>query len=179
MSELPHTVAVVQTNPAVVSRISTSDSESVIETPNDAPVNIITVGDIGPPGPIGPEGPPGPMGPAGVSDKITRIAAQDIGGHRAVSITELGVVHADNRTSGIMSLAGVSMGSAMTGEDVDIAVLGVLPFPYDMVEGSLVYVGEDGALTSTVPESGYIRRVGIALTQRDLLLNIGETFQLG
>ena len=77
--------------------------------------------------------------------------------------------HADKDTEGHMPAVGVALEDA--GSDRKILIYGVyVDASLSLTRGEELYVGDDGAVTHTVPGSGdFLQRVGVALTTTSVL----------
>ena len=77
--------------------------------------------------------------------------------------------HADKDTEGHMPAVGVALEAA--GDDKKILIYGVyVDASLSLTRGEELYVGDDGAVTHTVPGSGdFLQRVGVALTTTSVL----------
>ena len=77
--------------------------------------------------------------------------------------------HADKDTEGHMPAVGVALEAA--GADRKILIYGVyVDASLSLTRGEELYVGDDGAVTHTVPGSGdFLQRVGVALTTTSVL----------
>ena len=77
--------------------------------------------------------------------------------------------HADKDTEGHMPAVGVALEAA--GDDRKILIYGVyVDASLSLTRGEELYVGDDGAVTHTVPGSGdFLQRVGVALTTTSVL----------
>ena len=77
--------------------------------------------------------------------------------------------HADKDTEGHMPAVGVALEAA--GSDKKILIYGVyVDASLSLTRGEELYVGDDGAVTHTVPGSGdFLQRIGVALTTTSVL----------
>jgi len=90
------------------------------------------------------------------------IANTNIGIHRAVALNNEGkLIVADNTDlSTLNKVIGVSLQSVLTDTPCEVLVLGELTDQSFNFNGSVVYVGSGGILTTTPPSSGYILQMG-------------------
>lgn len=77
--------------------------------------------------------------------------------------------HADKDTEGHMPAVGIALEAA--GSDRKILIYGVyVDSNLSLTRGEELYIGDDGAVTHTVPGSGdFLQRVGVALTSTSVL----------
>ena len=100
-------------------------------------------------------------------------ASRDIGGHRVCISTELGVDYADNTTPDhINRVVGISNNSAITGDLVTIISEGEISGLSGLSVGLSVYVSTNGEITQIVPTTGFIQKIGIAISSNSILINI-------
>lgn len=135
-------------------------------------VTATTVGEQGPPGR------PGIPGPAGGS-ALQREAGEVISALRVLYELD-GAVHAlDYRDADhIDLLLGVSLTSAMPGEQLNIQRSGVMDDAgWSWVPGR-IWLGADGALTQTPPTGGFDVLIGSAMSATRITLNLSEPIDL-
>lgn len=117
------------------------------------------------------QGPPGPIG----SVFIQYPAAQAIGGHRAVYLTEASQCDYADQSDRVKSyqLLGVTIGAVQAGSNARIQTSGLLIEPsWSWAVGEFVYLGGNGLLTQTAPTSGYLVIIGLAASATGLLISI-------
>jgi len=127
-------------------------------------------------GPVGPRGQPGPAG----GSAFIRIAGEPISALRAVYELPSGAVHplsADDAEH-IDLLAGITTTSAATGQEVTIQRAGPLDATGLNLQPGRVWLGMDGALTQTPPETGFDTLLGYATAGQRLYIDISETILL-
>lgn len=127
----------------------------------------------------GPTGPPGPEGPAGGTSE-TYPAGQNLSAGRVVIIDggEAFYFQPSDPTHAGRAF-GVTITSALTGEDVDIQTAGVVTDVAFVFSGDLpVWVGADGELSTTVPTSGLLQQAGSAVAANSLRLNLTSTIKI-
>lgn len=142
-----------QMPPPVVTRWAGPDGRVPQIAASDPPQPLAAV--IGPPGPAGPVGPVGGI--------ATRIAGENIGGHRAVTVGADGKAYlASPVEAQAQAVFGVTTGAAVTGASVTIQCAGVLSEASWSWTPGPVWLGTDGVLTQTVPTSGAAVHIGTA-----------------
>ncbi len=74
---------------------------------------------------------------------------------------------------------GMSITGVNAGNNVKIVKEGIVRNPgWGLTVGSRYFLGDDGAIMTTVPTSGYIVEVGIAISSDELLLGIKPPIKL-
>jgi hypothetical protein len=81
--------------------------------------------------------------------------------------------HADSTDLTTAGLAvGISTGAASQGESVNYQYRGIMTNEgWNLTEKQPVYFGSNGIITQTVP-TGYIQRIGTAITSTKILIQI-------
>jgi hypothetical protein len=100
-------------------------------------------------------------------DVVTRIASENLSGHRVVYADSPNTVaYASASDYGqARRIVGLTKGAASLGDNVDIQFQNIINEPgWSWVEGKDVYLGENGFITQTVPVSGNIVQVGSAVS---------------
>jgi hypothetical protein len=117
------------------------------------------------------QGPPGPPGRDGSAVGITAVSSIPIGGHRVVIVpaTDVQYASADDPTH-VNRVLGLTNNAAAAGDDIEIVTAGEVVEPSWNWTPGPVYLGINGLLTQTVPASGFIKQVGIAMTATRLLV---------
>ena len=116
----------------------------------------------------------GPVGPPGIG-VILAVAGINLSGHRIVYIAADGLAYyADKDSIGtVLNAVGLTTGAANQGTDAVILPIGKIDEPswaWDVTK--LVYLGNNGLLTQTIPDSGVILQIGIPLSATRLLVDI-------
>jgi len=138
------------------------------------PSVVISVPAQGPPGPAGADGPIGTNGP----HRTVITAGMALSGHRMVTTDSVGnVVYADaSNVEHAGKVLGMTTGAASEDGDAIIQTNGVVTEPsWNWDLGELVYLGSDGHLVQTVPESGFVCPVGTPITTTSLLVQISNS----
>ena len=159
---------------------ATENSIDVISASEDI-VNIISVAEQGPAGPTGPQGntgpigPQGPAGPEGISgiQSVNVFVESTLSGNKVVAFTSNGVVYADNTNlSHIGNILGFTRTSSESNSNTSIQTFGFLNGFYGLIPGLPIYLSSNGSITQTVPVTGFINNLGIALSSTELNINI-------
>lgn len=108
------------------------------------------------------------------SDKESVIAAEPLGGHRAVTADGL---HATPQT--LDRLVGITLGAGPLGAAVQYVSRGLLTEPsWAWQADAPVFVGLSGVLTQTPPATGPARRVAWALSATEINVDFFPTIKL-
>lgn len=126
---------------------------------------VVTVLTVGQQGPVGPAGAPG----AGTS-ALTLEAGEDLAVGDPVWVSANRFFIADNVTN--FRVVGVVTTAALTGLSATATTAGQITLS-GLTPNSPYFLG-NAMLTSTAPSSGYIVRMGQAISSTTLLLNIEE-----
>lgn len=155
-------ITINETSPVV------SISNAVIDVTNSiSEIDVIISGD---------QGPPGVDGSATFSD----IAGENLSALRVVrrNPTTGLIEYADKDSlSEVQSVVGITTTAALSASSVTIRYIGEMQdnsWAWD-TSGSLdLFLGDDGAIVSTAPSSGYFLKIG-SITESDRInINIGE-----
>lgn len=132
-------------------------------------------------GPAGPTGGPGPQGPAGDGSTFNKTADINLSGHRAVravSADRVSYVSSDDVAQMGMAIA-ITTGSALADATVNLRAYGEIAEPSWAWVAGPVFLGVNGVLTQTVPSTGYVQRIGIALSSTKMQVAIAPPIKLG
>ena len=116
----------------------------------------------------------------GDGSAFIRIAGEPISALRAVYELHNGAVHplsADDDDH-IDLLAGITLTSASSGAEVTVQRAGPLDATGLNLQPGRVWLGMDGALTQTPPETGFDTLLGYATAEQRLYIDISETILL-
>jgi hypothetical protein len=141
----------------------------------DVQVHVGTVDVI-----LGDEGPMGQVGPTGAAGGtvVTRLAAQNLSGHRVVKTVDGGLAdYASNSSVGDADVVlGITGGASAVGEEVDIYVLEEMEEPSWAWSVGPIFLGQNGGLTQAVPTAlggaAFIRQVATALSPTRILIQL-------
>lgn len=132
---------------------------------------------------VGPQGPPGEQGPAGASaDQSAPIftAGAALSGHMAVrAIGDGSVLYASaDQPAQAGTVLGITNGAAQAGAQIGVVTEGPIDEPSWTWSPGPVWLGLNGALTQSVPMSGMVVRVGLALSPTRLLVGVAPAILL-
>jgi hypothetical protein len=117
------------------------------------------------------QGPPGPPGRDGSAVGVTAVSSIAISGHRVVLVPATDVQYASNDDpTHVNKVLGLTNNAAAAGDDIEVVTAGEVIEPSWNWTPGPVYLGLNGLLTQTVPTSGFIKQVGIAMTATRLLV---------
>lgn len=127
----------------------------------------------------GPPGPQGLQGPAGGQSYYT--AATALSGHRAVALNMEGeAVYADHTTPSTLALVGLSSQAVIEGESFSVVSAGLLNYPpADLTPDQAVFLSTEGFITQTLPQTHWLRVIGVAVAPGLLSVDIGSAYWLG
>lgn len=120
-------------------------------------------------------GPPGPAGPTG-GQILTGIAATNLSAGRVVisSGGEFAYFQPANLTH-FGRAYGITTSSAVMGGSVQVQVLGnITDASYTFVADTVLWVGLNGELTTTVPTSGLLQRGGVCLGDNTVRIDFAQ-----
>lgn len=114
----------------------------------------------------------GPIGISGTegSSSVSLISPNTLGSNRAVTASIDYASSSDLTT--VSKTIGFTQGSVVSGNLVTIVLSGPLDGFSGFTINLPVYLSTLGTVTQTVPTSGYIQKVGVALTTTKLLINL-------
>ena len=109
-------------------------------------------------------------------DIMRKICAENVGGHRMVTVNENGeILHADSDLilDGKQTI-GMTLQAALQGSECEIAITGdeVIEPSWNWITTSSIYLGDDGILTQTAPTSGFVLIVAVPLTSTSIRVRI-------
>lgn len=111
-----------------------------------------------------------------IPNVLRQLATRDIGGLRVLLADQSYADQSDETSFG--KVIGISKGAVVTGEWLDIITSSELNGFTGLTPNELIYLGSNGLITQTVPTSGYIQQLGVALTSTSILVNISLPVQL-
>jgi len=142
-----------------------NSTDQVVEFP-DTTVEVITAGLVGP------QGPQGIAGPSGGAT-IEMAAGENLSGHRAVVSSGGLAMYADSAIAAHQNrVIGVTANSTTAGSVVNVVMSGQLNGLFGLTPDMPIYLANNGALTQTVPASGFIQQLGTAITADSMSVNI-------
>lgn len=124
----------------------------------------------------------GPPGPSRLANTVVHFpAASALSGHRAVVLNDLGqAIYADHRTlAHAGKILGVTLNAAAAGELIAIQTYGRLSeASWTWTLDAPVFVGADGLLTQSAPNTGFVVTVGFPLSATELFIDISMPIEL-
>lgn len=123
---------------------------------------------------VGSSGPAGPIGPAG-ENTITYPAGEIIGSPRVVMMVGGELFLFDPTIeANAERFIGVSINAAIIGDPVTAVFAGDLASPGAFIADAIYYAGPNGTLTSTIPTSGVLVKIGIASTTGNIIVEMSD-----
>ena len=122
------------------------------------------------------------QGPPGISasTSTTVTAGENLSGGTPVVLVNGKAYKAINTAvNQANKIIGVTTGSILANNSGLVTCYGELGGFAGLTPESPIYVSEIGTLVSTLPTSGYIQQIGIALTATTILINIQPSLILG
>lgn len=117
----------------------------------------------------------GPQGPPGVAT-IQLVAGISLGGNRVVTGAANYADNTDIATAG--RAIGMTQGAAVLGATVNIVTVGELDGFSGLTINNPVYLSTNGTTTQVLPITGYIQRIGVAISATKILINLSEPLGL-
>jgi hypothetical protein len=114
--------------------------------------------------------------------EISPVAAIAIGIYKAAAFRADGQIEpADHDNPAHLSrLAGITLASATAGTATRVCVSGPVRFiGWNWQPGAPVFVGRNGELAQTPPETGFVQHIGFALGRDSLLVQIERAIRRG
>jgi hypothetical protein len=154
-----------------IKRIASTNDPSASVAIEHLGIEYTTTGRVGL---QGPEGPPGPKGDPGTADiTLTYNAGETLGGHRVVRIESGLVYYADNTTlAHAGKVIGITTGAVVSGSSTTIQVAGELEESTWSWSPGPVYLSTNGLLTQTPPATGFLQKIGTAITSTKILIRV-------
>jgi hypothetical protein len=103
-------------------------------------------------------------------NSFIQIALRDIGGLRVLLTDQSYADQSDINSYG--KVIGLSKGAVVTGSMLEIVTASELNGFTALIPNTQVYLGLNGIITQTVPTTGFIQQLGVALTPTSILVNI-------
>jgi hypothetical protein len=124
------------------------------------------------------QGPQGLRGPIGLSGGtgFELIAGIDLGGNRAITGIAEYADNTDFKTIG--RTIGITAGAASAGLPVSIVANGELDGFFGLTVNDPVYLSVNGTTTQTIPTTGYLQKLGVAVSDTRILIRINEPWAL-
>ena len=122
----------------------------------------------------------GPVGVSGTSAIISYTAGANISGGIGVILNNSTAIAANSTTlAHAGKVIGITTGAVVIGNVANIQTSGELEGFSGLTINSKVYLQANGTITSTIPTTGFIQQIGIALTATKVLINIQPSLVLG
>ena len=120
----------------------------------------------------GTQGPAGPPGTSGAQSLII-IAGEDLIKHRAIIAVGGQAFHADKDTlTDKQKVIGIVSENFLLGENSIIYIAGAMIDSNWNFSDGLVYINTDGQLTQTLPTTGFLMQIGVAVTSNTFIIDI-------
>ena len=103
-------------------------------------------------------------------NSFKQTATRDIGGLRVLLADQSYADQSDINSYG--KVIGFSKGAVITGAMLEIVTASELTGFTGLIPNTQIYLGLNGLITQTVPTSGFIQQLGVALTSTSILVNI-------
>jgi len=121
----------------------------------------------------------GPPGPPGENPSLYIIASTNIGGHRVVKSTLTGCTYADSAVlSDLGKILGITSSATEQGNLTKIHTSGEIEESTWNFTTGPVYLGSTGVLTQTLPATGFIQQVGVAISSTKIAIQIHPSIKL-
>lgn len=119
-------------------------------------------------------------GTAANNDLTVGIAAEALGGHRAVYRSAAGFRYAgSDQPTTADAVVGITTGSATPGGEVTVRTDGVMIEPsWTWTPEEPVFLGLNGLITQTAPATGVVVELGVALTTTSILVRVQKAIYL-
>jgi len=122
----------------------------------------------------------GPAGVSGASATISYIAGTNLSGGIGVILSDSTAIAANSTTlAHAGKVIGITTGAVSSGNQAIIQASGELEGFSGLTINSKVYLQANGTITSTIPTTGFIQQIGLALTSTKILINIQPSLILG
>lgn len=108
-------------------------------------------------------------------------AGVDLGGNRVVVLNDSGLtIYADKDIySHIFKILGITTGSTVNAGTATVQTYGEMIEPsWAWTPGLPIYVGTNGLLTQTIPNSGFICQIGFAETATKIFIDLKTAIKL-
>ncbi len=113
-----------------------------------------------------------------IGNTETVVAAEALGGHRAVTVD--GYYAGNNIAGHAGKILGITTGAASAGAVATVQTHGKLTEPsWNWLVGSMVFLSTNGQLTQTPPTDGFRIILGRPVTATTLFVDISEPINLG
>ena len=109
-----------------------------------------------------------------ITSEIVYKAGENISGHRVIKLETGKAYYADNSILlDAFKTVGISKGASSIDADCIIVTYGEMEEPsWGWEEGKPVFLGMNGALTQTCPETGFILQIATVINSKKIFINI-------
>lgn len=151
--------------------VVTSTQTNNISTEVDKSTTVVSSGEQGP------QGIPGDS-----INYVNLLSGQALSGHKVVSSNNLGyAVYADSTVADTGNkVLGITTGAVSNGSIAQIQIVGVLEEPtwsWNLIDP--IFIGTNGQLTQTPPETGYLYIVAFPMTPTKIFIDKQPPIMLG
>jgi hypothetical protein len=134
----------------------------IVQVVDPDSIQVVSVAQQGPPGP---QGPPG----GGGAESITGTAGAILSGHRLVALALDGRFTYATGPDAV----GLTLGAALAGESISIQASGMVEeSSWNWTPSAPIYQTGAGQLTQTLPTTGLLRQVAVAMTATQIILDL-------
>ena len=115
-----------------------------------------------------------------IGSAATYIAGSAVGGHRVIMVEGSKAVHFDpSEENNTGKTLGVSKNAAVTDDNVTVIHQGIIKSSgWGLTPDAIYYAGPNGTMTATIPNSGILQRIGIAIDSETLMVKFSEPIVL-
>lgn len=108
------------------------------------------------------------------TSSVILIADVDLGGNRVVIATATGCDYASNlNATHINRVIGITAGAVSLGAQVEIKTSGELDGFAGLTASQPIYLADNGTVTQVAPSTGFILRLGVAVSGTKMVINLG------
>lgn len=105
------------------------------------------------------------------------IAGDTINGNRVVMLDNNTILHADpTDENNYNKIIGISINSGLVGDTIQVISLGKLGSFGSLIPNDTYYLDINGLITNTIPTTGLLLEVGVALTTTILNVKLNHEF---
>lgn len=114
------------------------------------------------------------LGSPGATVVVQMTAGEALGGQKVVRSASGSAMLATSATAAHgAAVIGITTGAATSGAQVGVQCAGLMTDPsFSFTPGGAIYCGTNGVLTQSVPTSGFILQVGVAISATSIMIKI-------